>query len=130
MTILFADLRGFTNASESLGAEKAFVLLNEYLQVMEPGSLGASQFSSANIKATASSPCFTAAPTAPSPHDRYVPGFRRSQQNPAARDEATLCIGIGINSGELMLGAIGGEQRLNGNVVGDAVNLASRASRA
>ena len=44
----------------------------------------------------------------------------------AARDEATLCIGIGINSGELMLGAIGGEQRLNGNVVGDAVNLASR----
>ena len=36
MTILFADLRGFTNTSESLGAEKAFVLLNEYLQVMEP----------------------------------------------------------------------------------------------
>ena len=42
------------------------------------------------------------------------------------RDEIALRIGMGINSGELMLGAIGGADRLDSNVVGDSANLASR----
>ena len=44
----------------------------------------------------------------------------------ANRGETSLRIGIGINSGELLLGAIGSTKRLDPNVVGDAANLASR----
>ena len=42
------------------------------------------------------------------------------------RGEIALRVGMGINSGELMLGAIGGAERLDSNVVGDSANLASR----
>jgi hypothetical protein len=42
------------------------------------------------------------------------------------RGEVSLQIGIGINGGRLLLGAIGSSKRLDTNVVGDAVNLASR----
>ena len=39
---------------------------------------------------------------------------------------ATLALGIGLNTGNLLLGAIGPVRRLGSNVVGDAANLASR----
>jgi len=42
------------------------------------------------------------------------------------RREDPLRIGIGINSGQLLLGAIGSSKRLDTNVVGDAANLVSR----
>lgn len=126
MTILFADLRGFTAISESIGAEQAFAMLNEYLQSMEPEISACHGFINQYLG------------------DGFVALFPRSADNAVAavigmgraladlnakrnaRDEAPLRIGVGINSGELMLGAIGGEKRLDGNVVGDAVNLASR----
>ena len=126
MTIVFADLRDFTATSESLGAERAFALLNEYLQAMEPEISACHGFINQYLG------------------DGFVALFPRGADNAVAaaigmgraladlnanrmaRGEAPLRIGIGINSGELMLGAIGGEQRLDGNVVGDAVNLASR----
>ena len=38
----------------------------------------------------------------------------------------TIRVGIGINSGALMLGTVGGESRMDGTVISDAVNLASR----
>jgi two-component system sensor histidine kinase ChiS len=126
MTILFADLRDFTATSESIGAEHAFAMLNEYLQAMEPEIAACHGFINQYLG------------------DGFVALFPRSADNAVAavigmgrtlavlnakrnaRGESTLRIGVGINSGELMLGAIGGEKRLDGNVVGDAVNLASR----
>ena len=126
MTILFADLRGFTAISEFVGAEQAFAMLNEYLQSMEPEIAACHGFINQYLG------------------DGFVALFPRNADNAVAavigmaraladlnakrnaRGEAPLRIGAGINSGELMLGAIGGEKRLDGNVIGDAVNLASR----
>ncbi|TGQ38569.1 adenylate/guanylate cyclase domain-containing protein [Mesorhizobium sp. M00.F.Ca.ET.216.01.1.1] len=126
MTILFADLRGFTNTSESLGAEKAFVLLNEYLQVMEPEISARHGFISQYQGDGFVALFHRGADSAIAAATGICRALANLNKIRAARDEAALRIGIGINSGELMLGAIGGEQRLNGNVVGDAVNLASR----
>jgi class 3 adenylate cyclase len=126
MTVVFADLRGFTATSEALGAERTFALLNEYLQAMEPEISACHGFINHYLG------------------DAFIALFPRSADNAVAavigmgraltdlnakriaRGDAALRIGIGVNSGELMLGAIGGDQRLDGNVVGDAVNLASR----
>ena len=126
MTIMFADLRDFTATSKSLGAERAFALLNEYLQAMEPEISACHGFINQYLG------------------DGFVALFHRGADGAVAaaigmgraladlnakriaRGEPAHRIGIGINSGELMLGAIGGDQRLDGNVVGDAVNLASR----
>ena len=44
----------------------------------------------------------------------------------ASQGEPLLRIGVGINTGPLMLGTIGGQEQLNSGVVGDAANLAAR----
>jgi class 3 adenylate cyclase len=126
MTIMFADLRDFTATSEALGAERAFALLNEYLQAMEPQISACGGFINQYLG------------------DGFIALFHGGADNAVTAaigmgralvelnakrivlGEPVLRIGVGINSGELMLGAIGGEQRLDSNVVGDAVNLASR----
>lgn len=126
MTIMFADLRGFTATSESLGAEQAFALLNEYLQAMEPEISACQGFINQYLGDGFIALFHRGADSAVA----AVIGMGRAladlNANRIARGEAALRIGVGINSGELMLGAIGGDQRLDGNVVGDAVNLASR----
>jgi class 3 adenylate cyclase len=126
MTIVFADLRDFTATSENLGAEQTFALLNEYLQAMEPEISRCNGFINHYL-----GDAFVAlfpqgadnAIVAAMGMSRALAGLNAKRM---ARGDRALRIGIGINSGELMLGAIGGEQRLDGNVIGDAVNLASR----
>jgi class 3 adenylate cyclase len=126
MTIVFADLRDFTKTSESLGAQQAFRLLNEYLQVMEPEISAChgfiNQFLGDGFVALFPRGADSAVAAAIG-MSRALAGLNAKR---IARGETTLRIGVGINSGEVMLGAIGGQRRLDGNVVGDAVNLASR----
>ena len=126
MTIMFADLRGFTAISESLGAERAFVLLNEYLQAMEPEISACHGFINQYLGDGFIALFHRGADCAVAAAIGMGRALADLNANRITRGEATLQIGIGINSGELMLGAIGGGQRLDGNVVGDAVNLASR----
>jgi class 3 adenylate cyclase len=126
MTIMFADLRDFTATSEALGAEQAFALLNEYLQAMEPEISACHGFINQYLGDGFIALFHGAADNAVT----AAIGMGRALADLNAKrmglGEPVLRIGVGINSGELMLGAIGGEQRLDSNVVGDAVNLASR----
>ena len=126
MTIMFADLRDFTATSESLGAEQAFALLNEYLQAMEPEISACHGFINQYLGDGFIALFHGGADSAVAAAIGMGRAMADLNEKRVVRGERALRIGVGIHSGELMLGAIGGEQRLDGNVVGDAVNLASR----
>jgi class 3 adenylate cyclase len=49
--------------------------------------------------------------------------------NRGSPNRPQIKIGIGINTGSLMLGTVGGKNRMDGTVISDAVNLASRVER-
>ncbi len=126
MHVMFTDLRNFTLMAETMGPEAVYALLNEYLAVMEPqiASVGGfiSQYAGDAIMALFSKEA-----------DRAVQGAIQMfgaldslNAKRIERGEDSLRIGIGINSGRLLLGAIGSSKRLDTNVVGDASNLASR----
>lgn len=126
MHVMFTDLRDFTLMSEGMGPEGVFTLLNEYLAVMEPeiASVGGfiNQYQGDAIMALFAGEA-----------DSAVQGAIRMREALGAlnmarvdRGETPLRTGTGINSGRLLLGAIGSEERLDSNVVGDAPNLASR----
>ena len=126
MHVMFSDLRDFTLMSESMGPEAAFALLNEFLGIMEPQIASAggfiNQYQGDAIMALFSGEADGAARGAICMWD----ALGALNEERASRGEAPLRIGIGINSGRLLLGAIGSDKRLDSNVVGDAANLASR----
>ena len=126
MHVMFSDLRDFTLMSESMGPEAAFALLNEFLGVMEPqiASSGGfiNQYQGDAIMALFSGEADGAAQGA----IRMWDALNTLNEERAGRGETALRIGIGLNSGRLLLGAIGSDKRLDSNVVGDAANLASR----
>lgn len=126
MHVMFTDLRDFTLMSESMGPEAVFALLNEYLAVMEPQIASAggfiNQYQGDAIMALFGGEADGAVHGA----IRMWDALSTLNKERAKRGEASLRIGIGINSGELLLGAIGSNERLDSNVVGDAPNLASR----
>jgi len=109
-----------------LGAERAFALLNEYLQAMEPEISACHGFINQFLGDGFVALFPRGADTAIAAAIGMGRALAELNANRRARGDVPFRIGIGINSGELTLGAIGGEQRLDCNVVGDAVNLASR----
>ena len=126
MHVMFTDLRDFTRMSEGMGPEVVFALLNEYLAAMEPQIASVSgfinQYQGDAIMALFSGDADSAVQGA----IRMWDALGTLNKGRANRGETPLRIGTGINSGRLLLGAIGSKERLDSNVVGDAPNLASR----
>ena len=132
VTVLFADIRGFTRISEELSAEEVSVILNEYFTAIEPVI---SKYNGVINKFIG---------------DAVMAIFGEPIQDENHAKNAVLCanemlrtvdilrdkwlfegkpnieIGIGINTGEAFVGNIGSEKRLEYTVIGDTVNLASR----
>ena len=131
MTVLFADIRSFTALVERMTPEENFDFVNEYLSYMEPaihahlgfidkyiGDAVMALFDDREDGGGAEQ----AVQAAIGMHE----ALRRYNTLRAERDEPPVRIGVGIHTGTLMLGTIGGRDRLNASVIGDAVNLASR----
>ena len=128
MSVMFVDLAGFTGMSERLG-DRIIPLLSRYfdsvsVQIQKQGGT-IDKFIGDAVMA------FWGAP-APNPDHavdccRAALACRRAVEEDLHDDNGQpVKIRIGINSGDMLVGNIGSEVRLNYTVIGDAVNIASR----
>lgn len=123
LEILFCDLRGFTTLIEVLGPDRAFPFINRYLRHMEPPITNNGGFISQYL-----GDCIMALFTSGA-DDAVLAAIEMSralERFNEAEPEGPVRFGIGLASGPLMLGTIGGDERLDGGVIGDSVNHASR----
>ncbi|MCL1465033.1 AAA family ATPase [Argonema galeatum] len=126
MSVLFSDIRDFTTLSERMTPEDNFRFINSYLSRMEPvinenkGFID--KYIGDAIMALFSGEADNAVKAGIAMLNRLV----EYNQHRTNSGYAPIQIGIGINTGTLMLGTVGGQNRMEGTVISDAVNLASR----
>ena len=132
LTVLFSDIRGFTTISEKMTPEELVALLNEYLTTMTnqvfhyDGLLD--KYMGDAIMAVFGAPldqpdhalraCRTAL--------AMMEELHRLQEKWKAEGRPVFDIGIGLNSGDMVVGNMGSEMRFDYTVMGDMVNLGSR----
>lgn len=132
LSVLFSDIRGFTTISEGLSPEELVRLLNEYLTVMtnvvfkHDGTLD--KYMGDAIMAIYGAPLDQ--PDHPYRACRSALDMMKElkglNEKWIREGKKPLDIGIGINTGMMMVGNMGSEQRFDYTVMGDAVNLGSR----
>ncbi|MBI4738887.1 GAF domain-containing protein [Candidatus Woesearchaeota archaeon] len=131
VSVLFSDLRGFTALSEQLSPEKITALLNEHFDAMTQcilrhrGTLD--KFVGDEVMA------FFGAPIHQEAHARKAIKAALDMQHAQTdlekkwkKEGITVRIGIGINTGDAVIGNIGCSVRTDYTVIGDAVNIAAR----
>lgn len=129
MTVMFSDVRGFTTLSEKLDPEDLIALLNDYLDEMceiileQKGTID--KFIGDAIMALWNAPLDDAK------HQRNAVNtsimmIDALEEFNKHHPETNLNIGVGLNTGEMVVGNIGSRRRFDYTVLGDNVNLASR----
>jgi two-component system sensor histidine kinase ChiS len=128
MTVFFSDIRSFTELSEKLSVEENFAFINSYFSRVVPiirehggfvdkyvGDAVMALFGGANgpDRAIQAAIAMNAKMVEYNNHRAKV-GYR------------PISVGVGIHTGELMLGVIGVSDRMENTVISDAVNLGSR----
>lgn len=132
MSVMFTDIRSFTTMSEGMDATEVVAILNEYLSRMvdivfeTEGTLD--KFIGDAIMA------FWNAPV--EQHDHPVRAVKTGLKMLEALDQLNsqwaetgrpaMHMGVGVNTGEMVVGNIGSSKRLDYTVIGDNVNLGSR----
>ncbi len=132
VTVLFSDIRGFTSISERLQPEQVDEMLQEYLTVMTEvvfrhgGTvdkyIGDAIMGLYNAPYEDPDHALKAIRTALEFQERAIPFSARWE----AKFGVTIRCGVGINSGEAVVGSLGSRQRNEYTAIGDAVNLAAR----
>lgn len=132
MTVLFSDVRGFTNISEGLDPKQLTQLMNEFLtpmtHVIHDNRGTIDKYMGDAIMA------FWGAPLADSQHASHavkagmemLTNLNNLQAQFKARGWPEIKIGVGLNTGVMTVGNMGSEFRMAYTVMGDAVNLGSR----
>ncbi|GJM33051.1 MAG: hypothetical protein DHS20C18_20520 [Saprospiraceae bacterium] len=131
MSVLFSDLRSFTKMAERLSPQVNFQFLNSYFKKMEPyieqhGGFIDKYIGDAIMALFRDRPEDRSADAAVKTALALRVALKDFNQQRTKQKLETIEFGIGINTGELMLGTVGSENRLDTTVIGDTVNLASR----
>jgi ammonium transporter len=126
MSILFADLRDFTALSESMNPEDNFKFINAYLSRMEPAIIENNGFIDKYIGDAIMALFNCSADDAIKAGIDMLKRLTEYNQTRQTPKRPPIKIGIGINTGTLMLGTVGGSTRMDSTVISDNVNLASR----
>jgi signal transduction histidine kinase/class 3 adenylate cyclase/ActR/RegA family two-component response regulator len=126
MTILFSDIRSFTTLSEEMSPQETFNFINSYLSRVSPLIREHNGFIDKYI-GDAIMALF------PESADDAVQAALAMQKEVTLYNEyqqqqgyPSISIGIGLHTGNLILGTIGESERMETTVIADAVNLASR----
>jgi adenylate cyclase len=136
MSVLFADIRGFTALSEQMAPETLVKFINSYLTPMtqvvfdEGGTLD--KYIGDALMA------FWGAPIHQEDHPlracraalRFLEALGRLNPEWRSQGLPEIQIGIGISSGPMVVGNMGSDIRFNYTVMGDAVNIAARLEAA
>jgi adenylate cyclase len=132
VTILFADIRGFTNMAHNVSATNVVEMLNEYFElivsiVFQYGGT-VDKFIGDEVMVL-----FDALTDVEYPADRAVKcafhmhgELELFNEKRKARGEKPIEIGIGINTGDAVVGVIGSSQAMQYTCIGDTVNIAAR----
>ncbi|MEW6495006.1 MAG: ATP-binding protein, partial [Cyanobacteriota bacterium] len=126
MSVFFSDIRDFTTLSEVMTPEDNFKFINAYLCRMEAAIIENQGFIDKYIGDAIMALFSGNADEAVNAGIAMLHRLAEYNQHRANCGYAPIKIGIGINTGSLMLGTVGGENRMDGTVMGDTVNLASR----
>ncbi len=119
VTVLFADIRNFTQLSEQMDAREVVLLLNEFFTAMTQVILDAGGTLDKYIGDCVMA-LFGAPVPAPDDIQRAVQAAINMQR------VATIPIGVGIHTGQAVIGNIGSSQRMQYTAIGDTVNVAAR----
>jgi adenylate cyclase len=132
LTVLFSDIRGFTSMSEKMSPEDVATFLREYLTVMTEAVfkhggtvdkyIGDAIMALYNVPFEVPDHAARAVRTALEFQERLKPLAERFRE----KYGGTLACGVGINTGDAVVGTIGSEQRLEYTAIGDTINLGSR----
>ncbi len=127
-TILFTDIEGFTRIGEELSPDRLVKLLNEYFSVItkpiEKHNGVITQFQGDAILAVFNVP--TDDPDHAANSVRAALEIQELLADRVFSEGIKLTTRIGINTGNVVAGSVGSEDRVNYTVHGDAVNLAAR----
>ncbi|MEO5350083.1 MAG: response regulator [Magnetococcus sp. YQC-3] len=130
ITILFSDIRSFTQISESMTPDDLFAFLNDYLSRMERpieqhnGFID--KFIGDAVMALFDGNFRVQAQGAARAAIGMQQAVQQLNSERAAHNLPGIGTGIGVHIGPVMLGTLGNDNRMDSTVIGDAVNLASR----
>jgi class 3 adenylate cyclase len=119
VTVLFADIRNFTQLSEQMDAREVVLLLNEFFTAMTQVILDAGGTLDKYIGDCVMA-LFGAPVPAPDDLQRAVQAAMQMQR------ATTIPIGVGLHTGLAVVGNIGSSQRMQYTAIGDTVNVAAR----
>ncbi|MFZ3048067.1 MAG: adenylate/guanylate cyclase domain-containing protein [Desulfatirhabdiaceae bacterium] len=132
LTVLFSDIRGFTSLSEKLPPESLVTQLNEYLTQMS--QVVFDNYGTLDKYIGDAVMAIFGAPLPQKDHSEkasataldMIERLKTLQNKWRQEGKPILEIGVGVNTGPMIVGNMGSERRFDYTVLGDNVNLASR----